>query len=220
MGKSLSQELKMVRKRPAKFLSELSLDDVDNLEVVEEETKKPPDFESAMKTSELSDVVDTSSVQNFASESMLDEAEKAFYLSRRATYQEEFNLNRSSDLGIIHRIVMEEIITERLYRQMLENPQRDFSEQITESHARYTKALDSLGASRDKRIKNRETQSVSIADVSKSYYEGGRKDNFTVVKEIRDAEETALQREKDHALSLEYGLIESGGVIDDPTDGD
>jgi hypothetical protein len=214
----------MVRKRPAKFLTDLTPEEPVKIEVIPDETPAKPmrSFESTENTEltpAMKEVIAPPGDACFASEHLLNESEREFYLRRRTTYIEEFNLNKSGDIGIIHRIIMEEIITERLYGEMLEHPGRDYSAQITESHARYMKALDSLGASRDKRIRNRETNTMSIADVSREFFETGKAEAWAEKKIVRDAEEKALAAEKDHSLALEYGTIESEVLHGDESDG-
>jgi hypothetical protein len=139
----------------------------------------------------------------FSSEALLNKKEREFYLKRRADYLEDFTLNKSSDIGLIHRVVMEEIIQERLYTSYINEPTKDLSEKISESLSRYRASQEALGTSRDKRIRNRETGAQSVADLAKAYFED-RKERIEKMKASREEEERAVLTEMEHSFGLQY----------------
>jgi hypothetical protein len=144
---------------------------------------------------------------DFFSMKLLTPKERDMYVKRRKQFLDEFVMNKSSDVGLIHRVIMEEIIGERLYKTMLADPSTDYSQALTMSQKRYSEALEALGASRDKRIKNREQATLSVADLAKSYYDD-RKKLALEVKSKQDAEERILLNEQEHRLGLVLTTIE------------
>lgn len=148
----------------------------------------------------------------FNSENDLSKAERSFYLKRRRKYLEEYSLNDSADMGLIHRIIMEEILGERIYTEMLANPGNAvLGQQLSESNKRYQTALDTLGASRDKRLRNRESGGVSVADLAKTYFDE-RKSAFTADKEKHAIEDAAVEDEQKKFFELQFGAIAEAGA--------
>ena len=157
---------------------------------------------AAMFSRESEDV----SEKVFGVESLLSATEKELYAKRWKHYYNEFTLNKSSDVGLVHRVIMEEIIAERLYKRILKTPEdKELSEELTSSHKRYQAALEALGASRDKRIRNRETKTVSIADIAKSYFENKANPNPRYAQ--WEAEDVSLGDQQKTLLGLQYGEI-------------
>jgi hypothetical protein len=209
--------LKLVRKKrdasKVISLSDFEPDDGINLDFVEDE-KNVSLSEDKMSLSRTSrSLIETALVEGeepvFFSETLLNDRERKLYLRRRADYLEDFTFNRSSDIGLIHRVVMEEIIIERLYASYINEPTKDLSEKMSESLNRYKAAQEALGASRDKRIKNRETGAFSVADLAKSYYEE-KKERFERQAPQKSSEEESLLIEMNHSMGLQYeGISEN-----------
>lgn len=197
----------MVRQKTQKKVSLADLGESPNIEVVESVEESGGSEEPSDSISVLSEEYDDfSSAIFFSSESLLEPAEREMYLRRRREYLNDFNINKSADISILHQVIMEEIMRERFYSQMLQNPNRDFSQQINDATTRLEKALKQLAAGRAERIKNRETGGVSIADAAKKYLHQ-TKPQSKKVKEKRDAEDTALEEHLHHKLNEEVGII-------------
>jgi hypothetical protein len=193
-----------LEKRKRVSLADIETKD-DNIEVSEELPKTASPVKDAVSV--LSEDYDDLAVQQiFSSESSLNETEKKFYLKRRRQYLEDFQINQSSDFTILHQVIMEEIIRERYYKETLENPSKDFSQQMNDATSRLQKSLQQLALGRDQRIKNRETGGVSIADLAKKYYEV-KKPEMAETTLKRDQEDKLLAESQDHKLQAELGII-------------
>jgi hypothetical protein len=207
--------LKLVRKkrdaRNVVSLSDLEPLDGINLDVVEDEKEVVLSEDKMVLSRNSRSLVSPTEFEGeepvFFSETLLNDRERKLYLRRRADYLEDFTFNKSSDIGLIHRVVMEEIIIERLYASYINEPTKDLSEKMSESLNRYKAAQEALGASRDKRIKNRETGAFSVADLAKSFYED-KKERFERQAPQKSSEEDALLLEMEHSMGLQYeGLV-------------
>jgi hypothetical protein len=209
----------MARQRRDASKLALTLDDLSNTvdasPIIESINEVVDDLVEIESKGLLAQGASVNDARTFKSFELLSSAEKLFYQKRMQQYLRDFELNKSSDMGIIHRIIMEEVHSERIYVQMLNNPAKDFSEALTQCSVRYNKALESLGANRDKRLKNRETHTFSIADLALQYASGG-KEEFEEKEEKWAAEELALRGKKDEYFSEEVSHMVNEEELDEP----
>jgi hypothetical protein len=212
------------RKRDATNLG-VSLEDLSNttdvspiIEIINEETDVVEELEAKGLVSLGASLKD---ITAFRSYDLLASAEKKFYEKRMAQYLRDFELNKSSDIGIVHRVIMEEIYSERIYQQMLNNPAKDFSEQLTQCSVRYQKALETLGANRDKRLRNKEMHTFSIADLALEYAQKG-KEVYEKEGTEKEVEEALLRQRKDEYFKEEVSHFltdEEEEILNEPVHG-
>ena len=93
------------------------------------------------------------------------------------------------------------------YKASIDPANKELNAQLDASNKRYQTALDSLGASRDKRIKNKESDGISVADVISRFYSGGR-ENYATKNEKWVIEDKEVSEKQDELLGAQYGEID------------
>jgi hypothetical protein len=84
--------------------------------------------------------------------SILNTTERNYYTDKWVQYTNEFEMNTSADEALLDTVVMEEIVSARLYKTQLTTPKEDLSKQMSESAKRRNDAIKSLGISRTQRL--------------------------------------------------------------------
>jgi hypothetical protein len=99
-------------------------------------------------------------------------------------------MNTTADEALLHLVVMEEIVYNRLYVSQLNNPGQDLSKQLSESVKRHTEALKNLGISRTQRLGKKTGKEDNIASLIQSF----DKDRLF---ELQSKEEDFLKEEEE-----------------------
>jgi hypothetical protein len=121
---------------------------------------------------------------------VLNEDEQTYYLKKWIEYNQEFEMNTTADEALLHLVVMEEIVYNRLYVSQLNNPGQDLSKQLSESVKRHTEALKNLGISRTQRLGKKTGKEDNIASLIQSF----DKDRLF---ELQSKEEDFLKEEEE-----------------------
>lgn len=106
-------------------------------------------------------------------------SETDYYKIRKEQYLKDYNINSSSDMPILHEIIMSEIQLARYDDFLTSNPEKYTDELRTKIFENLCKAQKTLGISREQRIDFEGTSNDTLADLVKEY-----EDIRTVVPEI------------------------------------
>lgn len=108
-----------------------------------------------------------------------DEDEKQFYLLRKESYEADFELNSSSDIGLLNQVLMAEVELFRLRkmyseycREIKNNKQTklsDPSDKIAKKSKELTDLLKSLGADRKTRTGGKDNKGTDVASLATKF---------------------------------------------------
>jgi hypothetical protein len=153
---------------------------------------------------------------------VLNEEEMELYNARKEDYENDFEMNKSSDEITLHQALMEEVIYYRLMLKLGEKPSLSsdsgFNMAVTDCLARLNKALSNLGSLRTQRLKQDEKSNdiISIATIAqrfaKELMSGSVKDELDA--SLDEEAKFLADKERREAMTLDADYE----VIDDESD--
>jgi hypothetical protein len=139
---------------------------------------------------------------------VLDEEERAYYIRQWVDYGAEFEMNTSADESLLHKLVLEAIVYNRLVRNQLSNPGTDLSKQMSECSKRHGEALKNLGISRTQRLGSKTGTEDNIASLVQAFDKDKIIEIETIEKEY-ESEEDELLRRKQLEIDKEFEEIKA-----------
>ena len=92
--------------------------------------------------------------------------ERKYFLEREIYYYTEFEFNQSSDFAVLFSLLADEVRLYRLHTLQAQEPEENYSKQITDAHQRILTGQKALGITKDQRDSLNKKSEGSVSELS------------------------------------------------------